>query len=125
MENKGKWPPGKHPNSLAALRPQKAGEPSHNPSGRPKKDLAAGIAEWLFEHQPEAIKLGMLKTLKKGNPKAFQVLAERAFGRMPHIMDIKGELTIAVEVKNRLNAMRRREGPPIEPEEPRTEAGHK
>ncbi len=26
-----------HPNSLANLRPQKAGEPSHNPKGPPKK----------------------------------------------------------------------------------------
>ncbi len=86
----------------------------HNPGGRPKKDRAAEVAEWLFEHKPEAIKAGMLKTLRKGNPKAFQVLAERAFGRMPHIMDIKGELTIAVEVKRRLNAMRKREGLPIE-----------
>ena len=103
---------GEWPNKATQF---KAGN-NANPGGRPKKDRAAEVAEWLFEHQPEAIKRGMLKTLRKGNPKAFQVLAERAFGRMPHIMDIKGELTVAVEVKRRLNAMRKREGSPIEPE---------
>jgi len=31
---------GKHPNSLANLRPRKKGDPSLNPKGRPRKELS-------------------------------------------------------------------------------------
>ncbi len=47
-------------------------------SGRPKVDLAAEIARAVFEKNPKAIEKAMLKSLLKGNPKLFAVLAHRA-----------------------------------------------
>ena len=51
-----------------------------NPSGRPKKDIAAEIAQRVFEENAEAIYRAMLKALLKGDPEVFAVLADRAFG---------------------------------------------
>ena len=53
---------------------------SGNPGGRPKRDLSAEIAQAVFESNPEAIFKAMLRALKKGNPRAFDVLAVRAYG---------------------------------------------
>ncbi len=53
---------------------------SGNPGGRPKKDIAAEIAQKVFEENADAIEKWFVKALKRGNPKLFAVLAARAFG---------------------------------------------
>jgi len=55
---------------------------SGNPGGRPKVDLAAEVARALFENDAEAIYAVFQKVLRKGSPYAFQVLSDRAFGKM-------------------------------------------
>lgn len=55
---------------------------SGNPGGRPKVDLAAEIAKALFEQDAEAIFAAFQKVLRKGSPYAFQVLSDRAFGKL-------------------------------------------
>jgi hypothetical protein len=70
-----------HEKSLANLKPWPKGV-SGNPGGRPKRDAAAEIAQAVFEKNPEAIYAAMLKTLQRGNPRAFAVLADRAFGKL-------------------------------------------
>jgi hypothetical protein len=55
---------------------------SGNPGGRPKVDLAAEIAKALFDQDAEAIFAAFQKVLRKGSPYAFQVLSDRAFGKM-------------------------------------------
>ena len=66
---------------LANLKPWPKGV-SGNPGGRPKRDAAAEIAQAVFEKNPQAIYAAMLKVLKRGNPRAFAVLADRAFGKL-------------------------------------------
>lgn len=53
-----------------------------NPGGRPKVDLAAEVARALFENDAEAIYAAFQKALRKGSPYAFQVLSDRAFGKL-------------------------------------------
>jgi hypothetical protein len=55
---------------------------SANPGGRPKHDLAKEIAEAVFLNNPEMIYRAYCKMLRKGSAYAFQVLADRAFGRL-------------------------------------------
>ena len=52
---------------------------SGNPGGGPKKDIAAEIAQRVFEDNADAIEKWFVKALKRGNPKLFAVLAARAF----------------------------------------------
>jgi hypothetical protein len=63
---KWRWQPGK----------------SANPGGRPKHDLAKEIAEAVFLNNPEMIYRAYCKVLRKGSAYAFQVLADRAFGKL-------------------------------------------
>ena len=55
---------------------------SANPGGRPKHDLAKEIAEAVFLNNPEMIYRAYCKMLRKGSAYAFQVLADRAFGKL-------------------------------------------
>jgi hypothetical protein len=66
---------------LAALKPWPKGV-SGNPGGRPKVDLAAEIARALFQNDGPAIYAAYSKMLRKGSAYAFQVLADRAFGKL-------------------------------------------
>src|SRR5260370_17390485 len=52
----------------------KAGK-SGNPGGRPKRDIAAAIAQLIFEKNGEEIYRVMSKALRKGNPRVFTALA--------------------------------------------------
>ena len=61
-----------------------------NPSGRPKKDIAAEIAQRVFEENADAIYRAMLKALLKGDPEVFVVLADRAFGKLTLKVEIPG-----------------------------------
>ena len=68
--------------SLANLKPPWAKGVSGNPGGRPKVDLASEIARALFENDAEAIYVAFQKVLRKGSPYAYQVLSDRAYGKL-------------------------------------------
>ncbi len=78
---------------------------SGNPAGRPKCDMSSEIARAVFENNPDAIYQGMLRQLKKGNPRAFKVLADRAYGKVQESI----ELDVSQGIVERLQAARRRE----------------
>ena len=63
---------------------------SGNPGGRPRKDIAAEIAQRVFEENADAIYRAMLKALLKGDPEVFAVLADRAFGKLSQKVEIPG-----------------------------------
>ena len=85
------------------LRPWPKGV-SGNPNGRPKEDISAEIARAVFENNPAAIYEGMVRRLKKGDARAFKVLAERAYGKVKQQV----ELDASEAVVERLQAGRRR-----------------
>ena len=55
---------------------------SANPGGVPKHDIAKEIAQAIFLNNPEMIYKAYSKMLRKGNAYAFQVLSDRAFGKL-------------------------------------------
>ena len=55
---------------------------SGNPGGRPKTDLAAEIARLAFEGMNPRDAAQAMRTIAKRNPKMFQVLADRAYGKL-------------------------------------------
>jgi len=65
---------------IAAWRWQKG--KSANPGGVPKHDIAKEIAQAIFLNNPEMIYKAYSKMLRKGNAYAFQVLSDRAFGKL-------------------------------------------
>src|SRR5271154_90024 len=69
------------------LKPWKPGQ-SGNPGGRPKNDVASEIAKAVFSQNPEMIYQAFLKALKKGNAHAFQVLADRAYGKIKKTREV-------------------------------------
>ncbi len=75
---------------------------SRNPGERPKKDIAAEIAQRVFEENADAIEKWFVKALKRGNPKLFAVLAARAFGNPGDCpeRDIAAEIARAIFDKN-------------------------
>jgi hypothetical protein len=77
---------------------------SGNPVGRPKRDVSAEIAQAVFENNPDAIYKAMLRALKKGNPRAFDVLAVRAYGKVKEQIELSASTSLA----ERLAAAHRR-----------------
>lgn len=78
---------------------------SGNPGGRKRgPDLAAEVAQAIFEGNPDAIYKAMLKALKKGNPKVYTALADRAFGKLKEKFEVTGDALLV----ERLNAGRKR-----------------
>ena len=69
------------------LKPWKPGQ-SGNPGGRPKNDVASEIAKAIFSQNPEMIYRAFLKALEKGNVYAFQVLADRAYGKVKETREV-------------------------------------
>ncbi|MCZ6904040.1 MAG: DUF5681 domain-containing protein [Acidobacteria bacterium] len=73
------------------LKPWKSGQ-SGNPGGRPKRDFAAEIAAAAFEMDRE----GILKAVRAGlkskklNPKLYEVLADRGFGKLSQTVHVPG-----------------------------------
>jgi hypothetical protein len=55
---------------------------SGNPGGVPKHDYAKEIAKAIFENNPEMVYKAFLKALSKGSAYAYQVLADRAYGKL-------------------------------------------
>lgn len=98
---------GKHPNSRANLRPYPKGV-SGNPGGRPK-DVAGRIAQAIFEQNEEAIYERMAKEIFKGSAYAFDVLANRAYGKLKQPLEHSGEVSITDilrEGRERVNKLR-------------------
>lgn len=71
---------GKHPNSIANLRPWPKGK-SANPGGR-IKDKAQEIAQSVLEEYYEEIYQGLAQKAAAGDAYAFQVLADRGYGKV-------------------------------------------
>ena len=71
------------------LRPFKPGNRA-NPGGRPKHDIAAEIARAVFEGDEQAIRKAMKAQLKRGNSKAYAILAERGYGKLPQAVNVGG-----------------------------------
>jgi hypothetical protein len=94
----------RNPRSLANLvAPWKPGQ-SGNPGGKPKHDIASEIAQAVFAENPELIYKAFAKALSKGNAYAFQVVADRAFGKLKEKVELGGD----TELLARLAAGRKR-----------------
>lgn len=61
---------------------------SGNPSGRPKRDIAAEIAQAVFQAAPEQVAKVFLARLKKGDSRTFTALADRAYGKAPESITV-------------------------------------
>lgn len=85
-QNSGETVAGRKEN----LKPWKPGQ-SGNPGGRPKRDLAAEIARAIFERDAEAIERAFTAELRKGNPRVFTALADRAYGKPRQSLDLGTE----------------------------------
>lgn len=93
-----------HPNSLKNLvAPWQPGQAVEG-AGRKKKDIAAEIAAKAFENNAEHIYKACSEALLKGNPYAFSVYADRAFGKLKE----KVEHTVNEDLIARLQAGRKR-----------------
>jgi hypothetical protein len=78
--------------STANLRPWPKGV-SGNPAGKngwsERNDLASEIARCIFEQDGPAIFESFRKILRKGSPYRYQVLADRAYGRLKETRTIE------------------------------------
>ena len=76
----------------------KAGK-SGNPGGRPRRDIAAEIAQLIFEKNVDEIYRVMSKALRKGNPRVFTALADRAYGK-PRQGDVgdRSEVNVIIDL---------------------------
>jgi hypothetical protein len=86
---KQKYARGENPRSKANLKLWKPGQ-SGNPGGR-KRDTSQEIARAIFENNPELIYKAYGKLLSKGSAFGFQVLAERAYGKLKETRDTGSE----------------------------------
>ncbi len=75
---------------------------SRNPGERPTKDIAAEIAQRVFEENTDTIYRAMLKALLKGDPEVFAVLANRAFGKLTLKVEIPGMEDLAAEIARKV-----------------------
>jgi len=103
-----------HPNSLKNLKPYVPGQ-SGNPGGKPKFDHAQAIARAIFENDSEAIYAAFAKALRSGQAYAFDVLANRAFGKMKETVVHEG-LEVLAERINKLRKQKHDNRGPIERE---------
>lgn len=62
---------------------------SANPGGVPKHDVAKEIAKAIFLNNSEMIYKAYCKMLKRGNAYAFQVLSDRAFGKLKEHYEVE------------------------------------
>ena len=59
-----------------------------NPGGVPKRDVSKEIAQAVFLNNPEMIYTAYCKMMRRGNAYCFQVLAERAWGKLKEKLEI-------------------------------------
>ena len=91
---------GRTKGRIENLKPQKAGEPSHNPNGRPKgvRNRSTIVREWLEAmesvknpitglneklSQYDIITLALIKKARNGDVQAFKELMDSSFGKIP------------------------------------------
>ena len=99
-----KYRPGHNPNSRKNLcAPWKPGD-IPNPHGRPKRDAAAEIARKVFELNEELIYKGYVEALRKGSGFTFQVLSDRAYGKLKEQVELSGNIS----TRERLEKARKR-----------------
>lgn len=101
---------GKRRGRVENLKPQKAGEPSHNPNGRPKglRNRSTIVREWLEANYKKVNPItGQTETLQiqdhlvisligkalKGDVHAFKELMDSGHGKVSELLDVtsKGE----------------------------------
>jgi hypothetical protein len=87
-------------NLVAPWQPGQSG----NPSGRPKKDWSQIIAQQVFENNPELLYKAYSAALAKGQAFAFQVLSDRAYGKLKEKLELSG----TDEIANMLEKARQR-----------------
>jgi len=56
------------------------------------------LARQVFAENPEAIKAGLVKALRRGDAAAFKALADRAFGRLPQPVAMLWNSGVAVQI---------------------------
>lgn len=86
--------------SLANLRPQRPGEPSKNPRGRPKKDY--DLAKMAQAHAEKAIEtlakcLVDSESTWSAKVSAASELLDRGFGKAPQSLDVEHKVTLSDE----------------------------
>lgn len=87
----GKTPSQRNPRSLANLVAPWTSETAPRNGGRPKKDISQDIARQAFENNKENIYKSYVELLLKGSAFGFQVLAERAYGKLKETRDTGSE----------------------------------
>jgi hypothetical protein len=92
---------GKHPNSIANLKPYRKGQ-SGNPGGKPKVDFARIIARAILEQNDEAAYKALGAALLKGNAYVFKELADRAYGKVKETHELTGADGAPLEVTVKL-----------------------
>lgn len=80
---------GTHANSRKNLVAPYPKGVSGNPGGRQKNDIAKEIAQAVFSENQEAIYKAMSKALLKGNAYVFKEIAERGFGKLKEISEVR------------------------------------
>ncbi len=95
---------GNHPNSRAQLKPVPYPKGvSGNPGGLPGTDVAARIVRNVFELNEKVIYEGMVKEVAAGKPYAFDVAANRAYGKVKETVDVNvsGRIELASLIEQR------------------------
>jgi hypothetical protein len=95
---------GNHPNSRKQLKPKPWPKGvSGNPGGEPGYDVAASISRQVMQLNKEKIYEGMAKEVMAGKPYAFDVLANRAYGKVKETVDVNvsGRLELATAIEDR------------------------
>lgn len=89
---------GKHPNSRKNLKEPWPKGLSGNPGGLPGTDLAAQYARKFFEGEP--LPEHIAEGLKGFNAYAFNVLADRGYGKVKEVQQVEhsGELAITIKM---------------------------
>ena len=92
-QNSGKTPTDGKARRLQNLVAPWTSETAPRNGGRPKKDVAAEIAKQVFENNQELLYKAYSRALAKGQAFAFQVLADRAYGKLKETVEhVDGEV---------------------------------
>lgn len=77
---------------------------SGNPSGRPKRDVAADIARAVFENNPQLLYKALSRSAGRGNAYVFKELADRAYGKVSDKVELTGKDGGPLEYRGMSNA---------------------